>query len=269
MTQFDSKAFRQHFPALSAGETYLDSAAPALKPQPVLAATEDFYRLAQGNVHRSSYRQAQSLTCRYELVRQHMTRWLGAPRAEDIVWTRGTTESLNLVAQSYAQPRLRPGDDIVVAESEHHANLIPWLMVAQQTGARVVKWPIGADLLPDKRQLSALLSERTRIVALSQMSNVTGGCPDLQDIIAQVRRTPAVVVVDGAQGAVHGRPDVAALDIDFYTFSGHKLYGPTGIGVLYGKTELLAAMPPWQGRRENAQHSVVRRGAPRAAAAPF
>ncbi|MEN3258265.1 cysteine desulfurase CsdA [Sodalis endosymbiont of Spalangia cameroni] len=247
MTQFDSKAFRQHFPALSAGETYLDSAATALKPQPVLTATEDVYRLAQGNVHRSSYRQAQSLTGRYELAREHMARWLGAPRAEDIVWTRGTTESLNLVAQSYARPRLRPGDDIVVAESEHHANLVPWLMVAQQTGARVVKWPIGADLLPDKRQLSALLSERTRIVALSQMSNVTGGCPGLPDIIAQVRRTPAVVVVDGAQGAVHGRPDVAALDIDFYAFSGHKLYGPTGIGVLYGKTELLAAMPPWQG----------------------
>ncbi|BAE75232.1 Cysteine desulfurase CsdA [Sodalis glossinidius str. 'morsitans'] len=247
MTQFDCNVFRRHFPALSAGTTYLDSAATALKPQPVLAATDDFYRLAQGNVHRSSYQQAQSLTARYELARHHVARWLGAPRAEDIVWTRGTTESLNLIAQSYARPRLQPGDEILVAQSEHHANLVPWLMVAQQTGARVIKWPIGPDLLPDERQLSTLLTARTRIVALSQMSNVTGGCPNLQRIIPRVRKTSAVIVVDGAQGVVHGRPDVAAWDIDFYAFSGHKLFGPTGIGVLYGKTDLLAAMPPWQG----------------------
>jgi len=134
-----------------------------------------------------------------------------------------------------------------VSEAEHHANLIPWLMVAEQTGARVVKLPIGADRLPDLTQLPTLLNDKTRLLALGQMSNVTGGCPDLAPAIAMAHAAGARVMIDGAQGVVHGPADVRLLDIDFYAFSGHKLYGPTGIGALYGKAELLAQMAPWQG----------------------
>lgn len=172
---------------------------------------------------------------------------LNAPDARNIVWTRGTTEAINLVAQSYFRPRLQPGDELIVSEAEHHANLIPWLMVAEQTGARVIKLPIGADYLPDLTQLPALLNGRTRLLALGQMSNVTGGQPDLRRAIALAHQSGARVMIDGAQGIVHAAPDVQALEIDFYAFSGHKLFGPTGIGALYGRTELLDSMPPWQG----------------------
>lgn len=152
-----------------------------------------------------------------------------------------------MVAQSYVRPRLQPGDEIIVSEAEHHANLVPWLMVAGQTGARVVKLPLGADRLPDIASLSALITPRSRVLAIGQMSNVTGGCPDLAQAIRLAHAAGMVVMVDGAQGAVHFPADVQALDIDFYAFSGHKLYGPTGIGALYGKSELLAAMSPWLG----------------------
>ncbi|HEY0207661.1 cysteine desulfurase CsdA [Acerihabitans sp.] len=248
MTEFDYAGFRRHFPALDNEAVYLDSAATALKPNAVIDATDAFYRHGAGNVHRSQYPGALSLTARYEQARYKAAAWIGASDAAGIIWTRGATEAINLVAQSYARPRLRAGDEILVSEAEHHANLIPWLMVAQQTGARVVKWPLGHDLLPDPGRLGALLNDRTRIVAVTQMSNVTGGCPDLALITAMVRRHPrAVIVLDGAQGAVHRPADVLGADIDFYAFSGHKLYGPTGIGVLYGKTALLEDMPPWQG----------------------
>lgn len=172
---------------------------------------------------------------------------INAPDSRDIVWTRGTTESINIIAQCYARARLKPGDEIIVSEAEHHANLVPWLMVAEQTGAKVVKLPLGADRLPDLALLPTLINERTFLLALGQMSNVTGGCPDLADAIAKAHAAGVVVVVDGAQGVVHCPPDVQQLDIDFYAFSGHKLYGPTGIGVLYGKTDLLAQMSPWLG----------------------
>ena len=176
-----------------------------------------------------------------------MAALLNAPSAKDIVWTRGTTEAINMVAQSYLRPRLRPGDEIIVSEAEHHANLVPWLMVAEQTGARIVKLPIGADRLPDVALLPSLITPRSRLLAIGQMSNVTGGCPDLATAIRHAHDAGMVVMVDGAQGAVHFPADVQRLDIDFYAFSGHKLYGPTGIGALYGKSTLLDAMSPWLG----------------------
>ncbi len=151
------------------------------------------------------------------------------------------------MAHSWLAPRLQPGDEIVVSEAEHHANLVPWLMVAQASGAKVIKWPIGADRRPDIALLPQLLNARTRLLAIGQMSNVTGGCPDLAQAITLAHGVGAKVMVDGAQGVVHCPPDVQALDIDFYAFSAHKLYGPMGTGVLYGKAELLEAMPPWQG----------------------
>lgn len=247
MTAFNPTAFRQQFPALADAGVYLDSAATTLKPQAVIDSTQQFYSLSAGTVHRSQFAAAQALTHRYEQARKQVARWLNAADDREIVWTRGTTEAINLVANSWLRPRLQPGDEIVVSEAEHHANLVPWLMAAQACGARVVKWPLGADRLPDISQLPALLNSRTRLLAVGQMSNVTGGCPALAQAIPLAHATGAKVMVDGAQGVVHCPPDVQALDIDFYAFSGHKIYGPMGIGALYGKAELLEAMEPWQG----------------------
>ncbi|AIR00073.1 cysteine sulfinate desulfinase [Pluralibacter gergoviae] len=247
MNVFNPAHFRAQFPALADAGIYLDSAATALKPQAVIDATQQFYSLSAGNVHRSQFAAAQALTERYEAARDRVAALINAPEGKNIVWTRGTTEAINMVAQSYARPRLKAGDEIIVSVAEHHANLVPWLMVAEQTGARIVKLPLGPDRLPDVTQLASLITERSRILALGQMSNVTGGCPDLKRAIAQAHAAGMVVMVDGAQGAVHCPADVQALDIDFYAFSGHKLYGPTGIGALYGKGELLDAMNPWLG----------------------
>ncbi|SEK27497.1 cysteine sulfinate desulfinase [Kosakonia sacchari] len=247
MNAFNPSHFRAQFPALADAGVYLDSAATALKPQAVIDATQQFYSLSAGNVHRSQFAQAQQLTARYEAARDQVAALLNAPSGKNIVWTRGTTEAINMVAQCYARPRLQAGDEIIVSEAEHHANLVPWLMVAQQTGARVVKLPLGADHLPDINQLPSLITSRSRILALGQMSNVTGGCPDLARAITLAHAAGMVVMVDGAQGVVHFPANVQRLDIDFYAFSGHKLYGPNGIGALYGKAELLDEMTPWLG----------------------
>ena len=247
MKAFSPARFRGQFPALSGADIYLDSAATTLKPHAVIAATQAYYSTAAGSVHRSQSALARQLTGHYEAARGRVARLLNAPAPENIVWTRGTTEAINMVARCYAQPRLRPGDEIIVSEAEHHANLVPWLMVAQQTGARVVKLPLNKQWLPDVDQLAALLTPRTRILALGQMSNVTGGTPDLARAINMAHASGVIVVVDGAQGIAHSPVDVNALDIDFYAFSAHKLYGPTGIGALYGRRELLAGMPPWLG----------------------
>ncbi|WP_134706635.1 cysteine desulfurase CsdA [Rahnella sp. CJA17(1/100)] len=247
MTDFNPADFRQQFPALSQGQCYLDSAATALKPQAVIEATVNFYSQEGATVHRSQHHAAQTLTDNYEQARRLVTQWINAPHSADIVWTRGTTESINLVAQSWLRPRLQPGDEIIVSEAEHHANLIPWLMVAQQCQARVITLPVDECGIPDITALSALLNNKTRLLALTQMSNVTGGIPDIARAVELAHANATPVLIDGAQGVVHCPPDVQQLDIDFYAFSGHKLYGPTGIGVLYGKTELLENMAPWQG----------------------
>lgn len=247
MNAFNPAQFRAQFPALLDAGVYLDSAATALKPQAVIDATHQFYSLSAGNVHRSQFAEAQRLTARYEAAREKVAQMINAPDDKAIVWTRGTTEAINMVAQSYARPRLQPGDEIIVSAAEHHANLVPWLMVAEQTGAKVIKLPLNAHFVPDVERLSDLITPRSRILALGQMSNVTGGCPDLARAIALAHAAGMIVMVDGAQGAVHFPADVQLLDIDFYAFSGHKLYGPTGIGVLYGKPELLDAMSPWLG----------------------
>ena len=247
MNAFNPVQFRAQFPALADAGVYLDSAATTLKPLAVIEASDQFYRLSAGNVHRSQFATARQLTERYENARERVATLLNAPSGQDIVWTRGTTEAINMVAQSYVRPRLKPGDEIIVSEAEHHANLVPWLMVAEQTGARVVKLPLAGNRLPDVAALGALITPRSRVLAIGQMSTVTGGCPDLALAIRQARAAGMVVMVDGAQGAVHFPADVQARDIDFYAFSGHKLYGPTGIGALYGKSERLAEMSPWLG----------------------
>lgn len=246
MTFFDAKQFRSQFPAIAAG-IYLDSAATSLKPLAMIDATQRYYGENGATVHRSQHTAGQETTRQFELARQRVAALLQATSPNSIVWTKGTTEAINLIAQSYARPRLKSGDEIIVTGSEHHSNLIPWLMVAQQTGAKIVRLPLDQHYLPDLNLLPRLLSSKTRILAISQMSNVTGGCPDLPRAIDAAHAVGAVVVVDGAQGIVHLPPDVQELDVDFYAFSAHKLFGPTGVGVLYAKAELLAVMAPWQG----------------------
>lgn len=200
MNVFNPAQFRAQFPALQDAGVYLDSAATALKPEAVVEATRQFYSLSAGNVHRSQFAEAQRLTARYEAAREKVAQLLNAPDDKTIVWTRGTTESINMVAQCYARPRLQPGDEIIVSVAEHHANLVPWLMVAQQTGAKVVKLPLNAQRLPDVDLLPELITPRSRILALGQMSNVTGGCPDLARAITFAHSAGMVVMVDGAQG---------------------------------------------------------------------
>ncbi|SFN09537.1 cysteine sulfinate desulfinase [Izhakiella capsodis] len=247
MHNFYPANFRAQFPALQDAGVYLDSAATTLKPQCLIDATSTFYSLSAGTVHRSHYASAQELTARYEQARTQVARWINATDPHSIVWTRGATEAINLVAQSWLEPLLHAGDEIVVSEAEHHANFVPWLMLAQRHNARLIKLPLGSDKLPDLSLLPQLLNGKTRLLALGQMSNVTGGRPSLKLAIELAHQVGAKVMIDGAQGIVHARTDVQALDIDFYAFSGHKFYGPTGLGVLYAKPELLEVMSPWHG----------------------
>lgn len=232
--------FRADFPALS-NSVYLDSAATALKPQTMIDTTVEYYAHNTATAQRSLHQDALKVTTAISEARQSVAKFIHSQSSHQIVWTRGTTESINIIAQSYARPLLQADDEIIVSELEHHSNLLPWLIVAKQTGAKVIKWTA------DVNELSSLLSPKTKIVAITQMSNVTGFCPDLVKISQLVHQHNAILVVDGAQGVVHQPIDVEKLDIDFYAFSAHKLYGPTGLGVLYGKQHLLEQMAVWQG----------------------
>ncbi|MDX7987862.1 cysteine desulfurase CsdA [Xenorhabdus sp. 12] len=247
MKAFDSEKFRAQFPALQHSTTFLDSAATALKPLCMIEASQHYYQNHSATVHRSQHATAQAMTARYEQARALVAELINASLPEDIVWTKGTTESINLIAQSYFRPRLNVGDEIIVSEQEHHSNLLPWLILAEQTGAKIVKWPIGDQYQPEIDTLATLLNEKSQLVAISQMSNVTGATVNLAQVTALAHQYDCRVVVDGAQGIVHAPVDMQQLDIDFYAFSAHKLYGPNGVGVLYGKSELLNAMSPWHG----------------------
>lgn len=244
---FNPLLFRQQFPALQHSAIYLDSAATALKPLAVINATHDYYSTNGASVHRSSYTTARQATECFEQSRQQIANLLNAEHTSTIIWTKGATESINLVCWAYAFHHLKPGDEIIICESEHHANIVPWLMLAQQCDIKIVKLPLTSDFIPDLSQLPNFLNEKSRLFAISQMSNVTGGCPDLHYAIQLAHANNTLVMVDGAQGIVHHIPDVTALNIDFYAFSAHKLYGPSGLGVLYVKQKLLDQMQPVQG----------------------
>jgi cysteine desulfurase/selenocysteine lyase len=225
---------------------YLDSAATAQKPVQVIEAVRQFYLSSNANVHRGVHLLSEEATDAYDRARERIQRFLGAASPEEIVFTHGTTAGLNLVAASWAGVRLRPGDEIVLTTMEHHSNIIPWQQAAARAGAvlKVVpNLPDGALDLPAFRRL---LGPRTRIVAVSHVSNVLGTLAPVREMAALAHDAGAILVVDGAQSAPHVPVDVTALGCDFFACSGHKLYGPTGIGVLYGKRELLEAMPPWQ-----------------------
>ncbi|MBL4242976.1 cysteine desulfurase CsdA [Vibrio fluvialis] len=248
----DIAAIRAQFPALNQTVNeqpliYLDSAATTQKPQVVIDAITRYYSAQNANVHRGSHSLTAHATSQFEAARERVAQFIGAPSTKCIIWTRGATEALNLIAQTYARNTLRAGDEILVSETEHHANIVPWQIVAEQTGAKVVKVPMTRDGEFGLEAFHELLSERCKIVALAHITNVTGTRQPIETVIAAAHQVGAIVVVDGAQGIVHETVDVAALDADFYVFSGHKLYAPAGIGVLYGKQALLEAMPPWHG----------------------
>ena len=238
---FLPEQFRASFPALNSESVYLDSAATALKPLAMIDATLAYYAQNTATAKRSLHQDALQVTATIDKARQNVADLVHANSSAEIIWTRGATESINLIAQSYARSLLQPNDEIIVSELEHHSNLLPWLIVAKQTGAKVVKWS------SDVNELLSLMSAKTKIVAVTQMSNVTGFCPDLATISNIVHQYDAVLVVDGAQGVVHHAINVNQLDIDFFAFSTHKLYGPTGLGVLYGKKALLELMSVWHG----------------------
>lgn len=249
---FDVEKIREEFPILRQkvyGKPliYLDSGATAQKPLQVLERVDWLARNLNANIHRGVHLLSEEATELYEAARQRTADFIGAAEKEEIVFTAGATASLNTVAYAWGDAFVGAGDNIVVSEMEHHSNLVPWQLVAQRRGAEVRMLPIDdrgelrTDLLP------SLIDERTRVVAVAQASNTLGTRPDLRPVIEAAHAVGAVAVVDGCQGVVHGGVDVRALDCDFYAFSGHKLYGPTGIGVLYGKRELLERMPPFLG----------------------
>ncbi len=249
---FNVSAVRKQFPALnqSINDTplvYLDSAATTQKPQCVIDVINRYYSAQNANVHRGSHSLTANATSQFEAAREAVTRFIGAASSKEIIWTRGATEAINLIAQTYARSTLQAGDEILISEMEHHANIVPWQIVAEQTGAKVVKIPMTPDCQFDIDAFKALLSERCKIVACAQITNVTGSRQPIEEITTLAHQFGAIVVVDGAQGIVHEPLKLSELDIDFYVFSGHKLYAPAGIGVLYGKLSLLEAMPPWHG----------------------
>jgi len=255
LSDYPIERIRSDFPALGQevhGKplVYLDNAASAQKPNQVIDTLGDFYRHDFSNIHRSVHTLGERATARYESARETVRRFLGAQVVEEIVFVRGTTEAINLVAQAYARPLLEEGDEILITAMEHHSNIVPWQMVCQQTGARLKVAPINerGELLIES--FEQLLSPRTRLVAVVHMSNALGTLNPVEDIIRMAHARNIPVLLDGAQAVPHVPVDVQALDCDFYAFSGHKLYGPTGIGVLYGKRELLERMPPWQGGGE-------------------
>lgn len=250
--KFDLDGVRRDFPALHQlihGKPliWLDNAATTHKPQSVIDATAQFYRRDNSNIHRAAHTLAARSTELFEAAREKVRKFLGAADAKEIVFVRGTTEAINLVAQSYGRKNIGAGDEIIVSELEHHANIVPWQLLAEQTGATVRVIPINGrgELILD--EFVKLLSGKTKFVSVAHVSNSLGTIVPVEQIIALAHARGVPVLVDGAQSTPHLPVNVTALDADFYVFSGHKIFGPTGIGALYGKAPLLEAMPPWQG----------------------
>jgi cysteine desulfurase/selenocysteine lyase len=249
---YDVEAIRADFPILSReihGKplVYLDSAASAQKPRQVMDALLSAYTDTYSNVHRGLHFLSEASTDAYEAVRGKVAKFIGAAHGDEIVLTSGATMALNLIARSWAEPRLQPGDEILISIAEHHANIVPWQMVAEKTGAVVRAFDMGPDGDFVMAELKAMLSNRTRIISVPHVSNVLGTVFPIAKISAVAKDAGALMVVDGCQGVVHMPVDVAALGCDFYVFSAHKLYGPNGVGVLWGRSEILAEMPPFMG----------------------
>lgn len=246
----DIQAIRAQFPILSVRAhgkplVYLDNGATTQKPQAVIDAIEHYYSEQNSNVHRGAHYLGDVATAALEGARDTVASFINAAR-EEVLWTKGTTESLNLVAHSFGGSQLQAGDEVLISTLEHHANIVPWQQVCARTGASLKVIPLAADGSLDLSNIDALLTERTKILSINHASNALGTINPIEQLIAKARQVGAYIVIDGAQAVAHFPVDVKALDCDFYAFSGHKLFGPTGIGVLYGKKALLEAMPPYQ-----------------------
>ncbi|OBR41598.1 MULTISPECIES: aminotransferase class V-fold PLP-dependent enzyme [Aeromonas] len=251
MNQQQHDRLRSQFPALAQEVNghplvYLDNAATTQKPKAVLDAINHYYRADNANVHRAAHALSGRATRAFEDARETVARFINAPRSHEVIWTRGTTEAINLVAQSWGMSEFKAGDEIILSTLEHHANIVPWQLVSQRTGAviRVVPLDERGDL--DIAAYLAMLGPRTRLVSVAHVSNALGTVNPVEQIVAAAKAVGALTLIDGAQAVAHLEVDVQAIGCDFYAFSGHKLYGPTGIGVLWGRTELLERMPPWQ-----------------------
>ena len=248
----DVEAVRRDFPVLGRSVhgkplCYLDNAASSQRPRAVIDAISRYYEHSHANVHRGVHALSQEATDLFEGAREKVRGFVNAASTREIVFVRGTTEAVNLVAQSWGRPRLQPGDEIVVSHLEHHANIVPWQMLCEQTGARLRVIPMTRSGELDFDAYRALLGPRTRLLALTHVSNALGTVVPVREYIAEARRHGIAVLLDGAQAVPHMPVDVRSLDCDFYCFSAHKMCGPTGIGVLYGRETMLRAMPPWQG----------------------
>lgn len=249
---FDVNKIREDFPILSASVygrplVYLDNAATSQKPRRVIEAVNRLHESLNGNIHRGVHYMAEECTSLYESARQAVMRKIGAAHGEEIVFTGGATAAVNLVAYSFGEAAFGSGDNIIVSEMEHHSDIVPWQIVCGRKGVKIRVLPFDDNGRLEVEKLDSLIDSRTRIVALTQCSNVLGSVPDLKTAIDIAHGRGVPVLVDGCQGIVHLPTDVQALGCDFYAFSGHKLYGPTGIGVLYGRRELLEKMPPFMG----------------------
>jgi len=252
---FDVAAVRRQFPILARmvhGKplVYLDNGASAQRAQPVIDAVDDYERHHHANIHRGVHTLSQEATTMYEGARDRIARFINAPSRNEIIFVRGTTEAINLVAQSYARPMLKPGDEVLITHLEHHANIVPWQMVCEQTGATLVVAPMDARGEVHLDAVIALMSPRTKILACAHVSNALGTILPVRALIAAAKARGIVTLIDGAQAISHMAVDVQELGCDFYAFSSHKMYGPTGVGVLYGRERLLDRMPPWQGGGE-------------------
>ena len=249
---FDVERVRADFPALHQSVhgkplVYLDSAATSQKPQAVIAAVLNFYRADNANVHRGVHALSERATAAYEGARVKVQHFLGAGKAKEIIFVKGTTDGINLVAHSFVRPRLKEGDEILITAMEHHSNIVPWQLLCEEKGANLKVAPINGAGELSVGELEALLGPRTRLLALSHVSNALGTINPVRRIVELAHRRGVPVLIDGAQAAPHLPIDVQAIDCDFYTFSAHKAFGPTGIGALYGKEKWLEQMPPYQG----------------------
>jgi cysteine desulfurase / selenocysteine lyase len=252
---YDVSQIRRDFPILTRQVhnkplVYLDSAATSQKPLAVIEALTRFYSEHNANIHRGIHALAEEATVQYERTRQHVARFIGARSARSIIFTRNATESVNLVAHGWGRRNVREGDEILLTQMEHHSNLVPWQMLAKEKGARLRHIPVTPDGRLDLDELPSLLTERTRLVAVTAMSNALGTINPVKEIVQEAHKKGALVLIDGAQSVPHGPTNVADLDCDFLVFSAHKMLGPTGVGVLYAKKEVLEKMDPFMGGGE-------------------
>lgn len=254
-TGWDAAAVRADFPVLSRqvhgrSLVYFDTAATAQRPLAVIEACDEFYRRYNANIHRGVHQLSNEATDAYEQARQTLADHVGAASAREIVFTRGTTEAINLVAQAWARPQLEPGDEILISHMEHHSNIVPWQLLCEQTGARLKVVPVSDSGELDLEALRSMLNDRVRLLGVVHVSNALGTINPVEEICRMASESGVPVLVDGAQALPHLQVDVQSLGCTFYCLSGHKMYGPTGIGALWASEEMLASMPPWQGGGE-------------------